>query len=239
MGKRESAAAGAVWRAAFRSTLPVMCGYLALGSAFGLLLSSAGYNAVHAGLMSLGLYAGSGQFLAARLLASGATLLEMAMATFFINARHMVYGLSLLDEYAHAGRYKFQMIFELTDEAYALLTMCKAPEGMDGARYNSHMQLLCHLYWIAGSIAGAAVGMILPINTQGLDFSLTALFITLMLDQLRYKNNRLPAIMGAGCAIAMNFIMPDNMLLGSMLLLLTVLVLTRRGIESYQEAALK
>lgn len=228
-----------LWRAAFRATVPVLCGYLALGSAFGLLLNAAGYGALAAGAMSVVLYAGSGQFLAAQMLASGATLVEMALATFFLNARHMVYGLSLLDEYAHAGKYRFQLMFELTDEAYALLTAGNVPPGADRAKYNSHVQLLCHAYWILGSVIGAAIGMLLPINTKGLDFSLTALFITILLDQLRLKNNRLPAIIGAACALVMRGLLPDNMLLGGMLLMLAVLIASRRGIERYQEGAVR
>ena len=230
---------GAMWRAAFKATVPVLCGYLALGSAFGLLINYAGYNALEAGAMSVVLYAGSGQFLAAQMLAAGASLLEMAIATFFLNARHMVYGLLLLDEYAHAGKYKFMMIFELTDEAYALLTSGNVPEGADRAEYNFRVQLLCHAYWIAGGVIGAAIGMLLPINTRGLDFSLTALFITILIDQLRVRNNRLPALIGAACALVMRALLPDNMLLGGMLLLLAVLMASRRGIESYQGGALR
>lgn len=224
----------AIWRAAFKATTPVLCGYLALGSACGLLINYAGYNAIDAGVMSIALYAGSGQMLAAQMLATGATLLEMAIATFFINARHMVYGLSLLDEYAHAGKHRFQLIYELTDEAYALLTSDAMPQGMDRTAYNWRVQLLCHIYWIAGCMIGAAIGMLLPINTKGLDFSLTALFITILIDQLRHKNNRLPAIIGAVCALVMRVALPGNMLMGGMIMILAVLMLARRSIDGFQ-----
>lgn len=227
-----AAGSGAIWRAALRATVPVLCGYLTLGSAFGLLISHAGYGVVHAGAMSLIVYAGSGQFLAANMLQRGATLLEMALATFLLNARHMVYGLSLLDDYAHAGRYKFMMMFELTDEAYALMAAGNVPAGMDRAEYNFRVQLLCHAYWIAGGVIGAALGAVLPIDTRGLDFSLTALFITILLDQLRVRGNRLPALIGAACALVMRALVPDNMLLFGMMLMLVVLMAARRGMDN-------
>ena len=156
-----------------------MCGYVPLAMAFGLLMNYAGYGALDSGAMSLIVYAGSSQFIAARMLASGAGMLEIALAVFFLNARHMAYGLSLLDDYARAGRHKFMMMFELSDEAYALLSAHGAPKGMDVAEYNFRVQLLCQASWIFGSVLGGALGMVLPINTKGLDFSLTALFITI------------------------------------------------------------
>ena len=157
----------------------------------------------------------------------------IALAVFFLNARHMAYGLSLLGDYARAGRHKFMMMFELSDEAYALLSAHGAPKGMDVAEYNFRVQLLCQASWIFGSVLGGALGMVLPINTKGLDFSLTALFITILVDQLRSKENRLPALIGAGCALIMRFVMPDNMMLGGMVLLLVILMLSRCGVEAH------
>ena len=222
-----------IWRAAFKSALPVMCGYVPLAMAFGLLMNYAGYGALDSGAMSLIVYAGSSQFMAARMLASGAGMLEIALAVFFLNARHMAYGLSLLDDYACAGRHKFMMMFELSDEAYALLSAHGAPKGMDVAEYNFRVQLLCQASWIFGSVLGGALGMVLPINTKGLDFSLTALFITILVDQLRSKENRLPALIGALCALIMRFVMHDNMMLGGMVLLLVILMLSRCGVEAH------
>ena len=210
-----------------------MCGYVPLAMAFGLLMNYAGYGALDSGAMSLIVYAGSSQFMAARMLASGAGMLEIALAVFFLNARHMAYGLSLLGDYACAGRHKFIMMFELSDEAYALLSAHGAPNGMDVAEYNFRVQLLCQASWIFGSVLGGALGMVLPINTKGLDFSLTALFITILVDQLRSKENRLPALIGALCALIMRFVMPDNMMLGGMVLLLVILMLSRCGVEAH------
>lgn len=228
---------GDIWRAAFKAALPVICGYIPLGMAFGLLMDYAGYTTLDSGAMSLFVYAGSAQFMAARLLASGTTMLEMAMAVFFLNARHMAYGLSLLGDYAQAGRHKFMMIFELSDEAYALLSAHNVPQGMDAAEYNFRVQLLCHMGWVLGSVMGGALGAVLPINTKGLDFSLTALFITILVDQLRSKENRLPALIGAACALVMRFVMPDNMMLGGMILLLAILIAANKGVDKYTGGA--
>ena len=182
--------------------------------------------------MSLIVYAGSSQFMAARMLASGAGMLNRAGGVLPERAPHGLWLAALLDNYARAGRHKFMMMFELSDEAYALLSAHGAPKGMDVAEYNFRVQLLCQASWIFGSVLGGALGMVLPINTKGLDFSLTALFITILVDQLRSKENRLPALIGAGCALIMRFVMPDNMMLGGMVLLL-MLMLSRCGVEAH------
>ena len=220
-----------VWRAAFKSSIPVLCGFITLGAAYGLLMNSYGYNLLHTGAASLFVFAGSAQFLMAGMLAGGATVLEIAIAVALVNARHMVYGLSLLNDYARAGKYRFFMIYELCDEAYAILSSGSAPQGADRAKYNFCVELLCHSYWIAGSVLGAALGMMIPFNTKGLDFALTALFLTILTDQLRAAENRLPALIGGICAVAMRFILPQNMLLGAMPLALAALYAARPALE--------
>ena len=100
-------------KAAFPHTVPVLLGYLFLGFAFGVLLSSQGYSFLWAGLMSLTVYAGSGQFVAISLLTSPFDPLGAAMMTLMVNARHLFYGLSLLDSFKGAGVKKPYMILSL------------------------------------------------------------------------------------------------------------------------------
>ena len=169
--------------AAFTATLPVLTGYLATGIAFGLLLDAIGYNFIWSFLMSLTIYAGSGQFLGVGLLASAAALSQVAFLTFLLNFRHLVYGLSMLEKFRGMGWRKFYMIFTLTDETYALLASAKVPEGLEPKKYYFAVSFLDHVYWIAGSVLGSVAGAMLNINTQGIDFAMTAMFIVIAVEQ--------------------------------------------------------
>ena len=151
----------ALFISAFKTTVPVLLGYIPLGMAFGFLLDGAGYHWIYAFLMSLFVYAGSVQFLAVALLAAGAGLTEFAIATLLLNFRHAFYGLSLLDKFSGVGRVKPYLIFALTDETYALLTTTDIPQGSSKSRFYFYIAALDHLYWIAGSVLGAVLGSFL------------------------------------------------------------------------------
>ena len=177
--------------AAFSVTVPVLMGYLAIGMAFGLMLQSIGYGVGWALLMSLVIYAGSGQYLGVSLLAAGASLTQTAFLTLMVNFRHLVYGLSMLEKFRGMGARKFYMIFSLTDETYALLSSAKAPEGVDEHDFFFAVALLDHSYWIAGSIIGAVLGAALGFDTTGVDFAMTALFLVIAVGQWRAAGSHL------------------------------------------------
>lgn len=153
---------------AFKKSLPVLFGYLFLGSAFGIMLYDAGYNWVWAILISVAVYAGSGQFLLVSLLSSAASIPTVAMMTLFINSRHMFYGLSLIDKFK-AGRWRYPfMIFTLTDETYSVnISVHSVPKNVDEPRARFLIGELDHLYWIAGSVIGSLLGQNLPIDFTG------------------------------------------------------------------------
>ena len=180
--------------AAFPATLPVLLGYLAIGIAFGLMLEAIGYNFIWAFFMSLTVYAGSGQYLGVSLLAASAALGEVALMTLLINFRHLVYGLSMLEKFRGMGIRKLYMIFSLTDETYALLASAQAPVGVDPHNYYFSIAILDHCYWVVGSIIGGMLGAALPINTQGIDFAMTALFVVIAVDQWKSYKSHLPAL---------------------------------------------
>ena len=180
--------------AAFPVTLPVLMGYLAIGMAFGFMLEAIGYNFIWAFFMSLTIYAGSGQYLGVTLLASAAALSQVALLTFLINFRHLVYGLSMLEKFRGMGWRKLYMIFSLTDETYALLASTQAPIGVDPKNFYFSVALLDHLYWIAGGIIGSVAGALLGINTQGIEFAMTALFLVIAVDQWKSYPKHLPAL---------------------------------------------
>lgn len=168
---------------AFKASIPIMMGYIVLGMAFGMLLESKGYGVIYALLMSVFIYAGSMQFVTINLLTSGATLLSTALMTFLINARHMVYGLSMIQKFKDMGKRKPYMIFSLTDETYSLLVGSQAPEGCNEKEYLFFIALFDQCYWIIGSVMGSLIGSMISINTTGLDFAMTALFIVIVVEQ--------------------------------------------------------
>lgn len=189
-------------RAAFPHTIPVLMGYLAIGVVFGWMLSAIGYGPGWAGVMSLTIYAGSGQYLGVELLGSAAPLVQVALLTMIINFRHLVYGLSMLEKFRGMGWHKVYMIFALTDETYALLAGVEPPEGVDGKRFYFWIALLDQLYWIAGGIIGAVAGSLITISTEGIEFAMTALFIVIAIGQWQSGERHFPALLGGVGALA-------------------------------------
>ena len=218
--------------AAFPATVPVLMGYLAIGMAFGLMLQSIGYNAAWAGLMSLVIYAGSGQYLGVSLLAMGASLPRVALLTFLVNFRHLVYGLSMLEKFRGMGLRRLYMMFSLTDETYALLSSARVPAGVEEHDFYFAVALLDQSYWILGSLLGSAAGALLGFDTTGVDFAMTALFIVIAVDQWRTYPSRLPALLGAGATLGCLVLFgAENMLLPALAVIVLVLTLCRPRLE--------
>lgn len=181
---------------AFLQSVPVMLGYIFLGFGFGLMLQDAGYHFVWAFLISLFVYAGSMQFVLVTLLTGGAGLLYTAVMTLFINGRHIFYGLSFVEKFKQFGKLSPYMIFSLTDETYSVLCSLKVPEGMNEKKISFYIALFNHFYWILGSVIGAVIGQVISFNTAGIDFSMTALFIVIVLNQWMENKDHTPAIIG-------------------------------------------
>ena len=216
-------------RAAFPDTIPVLTGYLFLGGGFGILLVESGYSVLWAGLMGLVVFAGSGQYLLVGLLASGASLASTAVATLLVNARHLFYGISLVDTYKTAGKRRFYMIFGLTDETYSLVTQAKVPEGIRREDYCFWVTLLNHSYWITGCILGAVVGTVVPIDFSGVSFVLTALFVTIFVEQWLSNKDHFPAMVGIVCTtLSLLGFGSDIFLIPAMAAIALILILWRR-----------
>lgn len=222
--------------AAFHTTIPVLMGYLAIGMAFGLMLQSAGYGVVWAFLMSLTIYAGSGQYLGVSLLAAGASLSQVAFLTLMINFRHLVYGLSMLEKFRGMGKRKLYMVFSLTDETYALLSSAKAPEGVEEHDYYFAIALLDQSYWILGSVLGAVLGAALGFDTTGVDFAMTALFLVIAVGQWRAAGSHLPALLGGLATLASLLLVgAEDMLLPALGVIVLALTLLRPRLEDAGE----
>ena len=214
------------WREAFADTLPVMAGYMVLGVGFGILLRTKGYGVGWAFAMSFFIYAGSLQYVGVELLAGGASLVTTAVTALLVNARHLFYGVSMLERYSRAGRAKPYLIFSLTDETFSLVC---APRGED-PRYCLRVSALDHLYWVTGSVLGSLAGGWLPFDFTGIDFSLTALFLTVVVEQWLSQSDHAPALIGAGASVGCLLLFgPESFLLPSMgVIAAALLVLARR-----------
>ena len=181
---------------AFRDTVPVMTGYLFLGIGFGIVMYQNGYGAGWSFFMALFMYAGSAQYLTADLLVSGASLISTAVSIGLLNARHLFYGISMLDTYRDAGKKKPYLIFALTDETYSLVTQNQPPEGISRLSYCFLVSLFDHIYWLVGCTLGGLLATGLPIDLEGVDFVLTALFVTIFVEQWLSSRNHTSAIIG-------------------------------------------
>lgn len=184
-------------RFAFTQTIPVLLGYIFLGIAFGLLLQDAGYSFWWAFFCSLFIYAGSMQFVLVTLLTGGVSLIYAAVMTLFINGRHIFYGLSFIEKFRKMGKAYPYMVFSLTDETYSVLCSLKVPHGMNEERVSFLIALFDHSYWITGSVLGAVIGELITFDTTGIDFSMTALFVVIVLNQWMESREHRPALIGA------------------------------------------
>ncbi|MDR1252213.1 MAG: AzlC family ABC transporter permease [Treponema sp.] len=202
-----------VFFAAFKYSIPVLLGYLAIGVAFGLLVVDAGYPWWLALVMGLVMYAGAGQFIAVGLFAVGTSLWEAALVQLVVNARHIAYGFSMLNRYRNTGLFRYYLIFGLSDETFALLSSLPEDDavidgpvssGMDRGKFMFYVTALNQCYWLSGSLIGALAGALIPFSTEGIGFALTALFVVLMIEQiLRVRKltvfivSAIPAALGA------------------------------------------
>ncbi len=218
-------------KAAFLKSLPVFAGYLVLGTGFGVMLADAGYSVLWAFVMACTMYAGSMQYVAVSLLASGATLISTAITTLLVQARHLFYGISMIDKYRGAGWKKFYMIFALTDETYSLLCDGKNPEGTDRHLFCFLVSLFNHCYWILGCVTGAVLGTTLNFNSAGIEFAMTALFVTIFVEQWKTTRNHIPAIIGViSTAVCLAIFGSEDFLIPSMLVITVLLFAFRKVI---------
>lgn len=221
---------------AFKQTIPVMFGYLFLGTAFGILLQQAGFSAVWAFFTSLLIYAGSMQFVLVGFLSGGISFLSAAVTTLSVNGRQIFYGISFLEKFKEMGKARPYMIFSLTDETYSLLCGVKVPEDCDENRVFFLMSLLDQCYWIAGSVFGALLGGILTFDTSGIDFAMTALFVVIFVEQWLSAKSHLPALLGLLCGFVSLFLLgPSGFLLPALIMTTALLILLKEPIRRKEE----
>lgn len=218
---------------AFLATIPVMAGYIVLGIGFGMLLQTRGYGVLWALFMSLFIYAGSMQYVAIDLLTGGVSLLTAALTTVAVNARHLFYGISMVDKYKREnGRgffRKYFLFWTLTDETYSLVCSEEPEKSGNSSSYYFYVSILDYSYWVMGSVIGALLGEVFPFSTEGIDFSLTALFLTVFVEQWLTTKNHLAAVVGVVASVLCLLLFgSDRFLIPAMVLIAAVLILLRK-----------
>ena len=206
-------------------TLPVMTGYIALGIGFGILLAETGHGVLWSALMATLIYAGSMQYVAINLITGGASLITTALTTLFINARHLFYGISMIEKYKNSGAKKPYLIFSLTDETYSLLCGNDYPENVEKGRYQLAVSAFNHIYWVLGCTIGAVIGQNIPFNTAGIEFCMTALFVTIFVEQWLSTKKHLPALIGLFSSVICLIIFGANAFLIPTMALISILLL--------------
>ena len=188
-------------RAAFPHTLPVLTGFSCLGMAYGVLMAGKGYGPLYSTLMSAVAFCGSMQYVAITLLTIPFDPVSAFVMSLMVNARHLFYGLSMLPKYKGMGKIRNVLIYLLCDETFSISCTVPPPPEVEPAYFYAAISLLDYSYWVAATFVGGVLGSVMRMETNGLDFVLTALFVVLFLDQWQRKENRLSALIGLGSAI--------------------------------------
>ena len=214
-------------RAAFPHTVPILTGFLFLGMTYGVYMASLGFSWIYPTLMALTIYAGSMEFVTANMLLGPFNPLQAFAMTLMVNARHLFYGLAMLDRFRGLGWKKLYLIFGMCDETFSVTCSTRAPEGVDEGWFMTFVTLLDQLYWVLGAALGGLFGSLLTLNTEGLDFVMTAMFVVIFLENWLKEENHTSSLLGLGlplvCLVlfgAQNFILPS---MAAILLALTAL----------------
>lgn len=214
---------------AFKESIPVMMGYLVLGIAFGMLLTAKSFPIYYALIMSCFIYAGSMQFVTIGLLTNQVSLISAFTMTLMVNARHLTYGLVMLKKFENFGKLKPYMIFSLTDETFSLLVNNDCTN-----KYHSFfISFFDQCYWIIGSMIGATIGSWITFNTQGLEFSMTALFIVIVINQIKSNSGHLATLIGFVISIVCLIIFgSDNFIIFAMILIMLILIIMKSRLDN-------
>ena len=220
-------------RTALPQTIPILAGYLFLGMTYGVYMVQSGFPFWVPMLTSLLVYGGSLEFVIVNLLLSAFNPLQAFLMALLIQARHLFYGVSMLDRYRSTGRKTPYLIFALSDETFSVTCSTDVPEDVDRGWFYFFVTLLDQLYWFCGAALGALGGMLIRFNTQGLDFSMTALFVVIFINQWRKDKQHISALAGLGLSVlSLLFFGAENFLLPAMAAILLALALMQKPIEA-------
>ncbi len=221
------------FKAAFPYTVPICAGFLFLGISYGFLMSSKGFPIIYPLCMSLLIFAGSMEFVTVNLLLSTFQPISAFLLALMVNARHIFYGISMLEKFKGTGKKKWYLIFGMCDESFSINCSAKIPEGIDQGWFLFFVTLLNHIYWVSGATIGAILGNIITFHTEGIEFVLTALFLVIFLNQWMETKRHTPALIGVAASLVSLLIFgPDNFMIPAMLLILAVFLAIRKRVDN-------
>ena len=225
-------------KAAFPYTIPIFAGFSFLGLTYGIYMNVSGFPFWYPMLMSLTIFAGSMEFVAVNLLLGAFNPLQALAMTLMLNARHLFYGISMLEKYQGTGWKKFYLIFGMCDESFSINCTAEVPDGVDKGWFMFFVTLLNQLYWVSGATLGGIFGSLIHFHAEGLDFVMTAMFVVIFLEQWLKEKNHLSALLGLGLsALCLAAFGPDNFMIPSMAAILGVLLLLQKPMEKGGAAA--
>jgi 4-azaleucine resistance transporter AzlC len=217
---------------AVKHSFPIFISFVPVALAYGVLMESAGYNFIWTGACSFFVLAGSLQYLMVSFFAGGVSLATVAVMALMVNSRHIFYGLSFIEKFRSFGLWKYFLIFSLTDENYSLHCSHNFPDDINEKWAYVVTASMAWMYWVVLSIAGALIGTLIPFDTTGIDFALTALFIVILIEQMKGADNRLPALLAfVSSIVCLIFFGPSNFILPSLLITVALLIILRSRIE--------
>lgn len=223
-------------KAAFPHTVPILAGFLFLGIAYGIYMRVLGFTALYPMLMSLTIFAGSMEFVAANLLLKGFDPMGTLLLTLMVNARHLFYGLSMLDKYKNVGWKKWYLVFGMCDESFSINLTARIPEHIDRGWFMFFVTFLNQCYWVLGASLGGLFGSLIPFDAEGLDFVMTALLVVIFLEQWFTEKQHFSSLIGIGCTAGCLILFgSSNFLIPAMLLILAILTLLKNPIEKAGE----
>ena len=219
-------------KTAFPYTIPIFAGFWFLGLAYGIYMNVSGFSFVYPMLMSLTIFGGSLEFVAVTMLLAPFAPVQTFVMTLLIQARHLFYGISMLDRFKGLGWKRLYLIFGMSDESFSINYTADIPANVDRGWFMFFVTLLNHFYWFSGATVGGLVGSLLTFNTEGLDFVMTAMFVVIFLNQWRKEEKHYTALIGLGsAALCLLIFGPDSFMIPTMACILAALTLLRQPIE--------
>lgn len=219
-------------KAAFPNTIPIFAGFWFLGMAYGIYMNVSGFSFWYPMLMALTIFGGSLEFVAVTMLLGAFAPLQTLIMTLMIQARHLFYGIAMLDKFKGLGWKRFYLIFGMCDETFSINYTAKIPEDVDRGWFMFFVTLLNHLYWVTGSTIGGLLGSLITFDTEGLDFVMTAMFVVIFLDQWLKEKKHYTALIGVlASAVCLLCFGADSFMIPTMACILCLLTVFRRPIE--------
>ncbi|MFE3976501.1 MULTISPECIES: azaleucine resistance protein AzlC [unclassified Peribacillus] len=220
------------FRSAFPFTIPIFAGFVFLGIAYGIYMNSLGFSAIYPIIMSLTIFAGSMEFVAANLLLIAFNPINALFVTLMVNARHLFYGISMLDKYRGTGKRKYYLIYGMCDESFSINGTVNIPKDVDKVWFMTFVTLLNHFYWVLGATIGGVFGSLVHFNTEGLEFVMTALFVVIFIEQWMKEKKHQIALVGLGLSTVSLIIFGGNtFIIPAMAAILGMLTILRKPIE--------